>query len=231
MIRTSLITVLTVLLSLSILAQDQSANKYIKINGKLLSAGDSSAISASLFYEKLPYYDDMGMSSSAQDGSFEIYLLDQTKYNFKVEKVSGFQPFADEILVTGQNGEQDLTLYISPREKEELITLDITFSSGSPDLTANSFKVLDDFIDYINARPDVDIQLEGHTDIGGDAAANMALSQARVETVEEYITKNGVKKNRVTTKAFGETQPLSTERTPEAIAANRRVEVRLIRKD
>ncbi|MEM8895354.1 MAG: OmpA family protein, partial [Bacteroidota bacterium] len=79
-----------------------------------------------------------------------------------------------------------------------------------------------------NDRPDKIIQLEGHTDFQGNSAANMQLSQDRVDAVKEYLVDNGIKKNRVLTKAFGGTQPLSTERTDEAKASNRRVEVRII---
>jgi outer membrane protein OmpA-like peptidoglycan-associated protein len=74
------------------------------------------------------------------------------------------------------------------------------------------------------------IQLEGHTDFAGNPQANMALSQARVESVKKYLTKGGIDKNRILTKAFGGTKPLSEERTPEAMSQNRRVEVRIIKK-
>jgi outer membrane protein OmpA-like peptidoglycan-associated protein len=56
----------------------------------------------------------------------------------------------------------------------------------------------------------------------------MRLSQGRVESVKDYFVDQGVKKNRVLTKAFGGSQPLSQDRTDEAKKRNRRVEVRVI---
>jgi outer membrane protein OmpA-like peptidoglycan-associated protein len=72
------------------------------------------------------------------------------------------------------------------------------------------------------------IQLEGHTDNLGNAEANLKLSQDRVDAVKKYITTRGISKSRVKTKAFGGSQLLSHETTPEARVLNRRVEMRIL---
>ena len=72
------------------------------------------------------------------------------------------------------------------------------------------------------------IQLEGHTDYQGDAKENMKLSQARVDAVKQYLASKDISKNRIKTKAFGGTSPLSRENTPEAHRMNRRVELRIL---
>jgi outer membrane protein OmpA-like peptidoglycan-associated protein len=77
-------------------------------------------------------------------------------------------------------------------------------------------------------NPSMTIQLEGHTDYQGSAKENMKLSQARVDAVKGYLTSRGVTRNRIKTKAFGGTEPLSRENTPEAHRLNRRVEMRIL---
>jgi outer membrane protein OmpA-like peptidoglycan-associated protein len=57
----------------------------------------------------------------------------------------------------------------------------------------------------------------------------MELSIERVNAVKDYLISKNIKKNRVQTKAFGGTQPLTLERTDEDKRRNRRVEVRVIR--
>lgn len=228
MIRTSLLLLMSCFFAGKIAAQEQ---KIVRVYGNLLNAKDSSEVSATIFYEKLPYYDDMGMAMSDPAGKYELSLIEGQKYTIKVENLDGYKPFTQEVIVKGTTGEeQQVDFYIDPEEAEELIRLDnLNFDRGSATISEDSYDALDEFVDYINSRPDVNIQLEGHTDFAGDATANMKLSQARVEAVAEYLTRNGVKKSRVTTKAFGGSQPLYRERTDEARAANRRVEVRLIR--
>lgn len=212
-------------------ASTYHADTLITVAGKAINEKDSSTISATVSYEKLPYYDDMGITRSQPDGSFELSLIQGTEYIIRVENNDGYEPYSENILVRNEgNLSMALLLKIKPVEDEELITLkNLTFNSGSAVIRNTSYASLDEFANYINSRTDVNIQLEGHTDFAGNADANMALSQARVEAVADYLAKKGVKKTRITIKAYGGSQPLSTDRTPEAIAINRRVEVRLIK--
>ena len=73
------------------------------------------------------------------------------------------------------------------------------------------------------------IQLEGHTDNQGSSKANLALSEDRVEAVKKYLVVKGIAKDRIKTKAFGGSQPLSNEMTQDARAMNRRVEMRILK--
>lgn len=210
----------------------QTSDSYIKMLGKILSEKDSSAVSASILYEKLPYYDDMGMSKSDSEGQFEFYLILGNSYNIKITQ-PGFVPYTDELTVTDEDDDAALMLnfYIQPEEEPELMTLDnLIFGRGSAVISESSYAGLDELAQYLEDRPNMVIQLEGHTDFAGNAEANMRLSQARVESVKEYLIGKGVKKNRLFTKAFGGTQPLTTERTDEAKTRNRRVEVRVLRR-
>ncbi|MFT6865541.1 MAG: OOP family OmpA-OmpF porin [Cyclobacteriaceae bacterium] len=204
---------------------------FIQVYGKVLNKKDSTAVSASVLYEKLPYYDDMGMGNSGVDGAFEFYLIRDVKYNFTVKKTD-YNPAKMELQMTDEDGDGAIsfTIYIEETEEKKLITLNnLIFSRGSEKISESSFKELDELVTWLDSRPDMIIQLEGHTDFAGNEAANLRLSQARVESVKEYLISKGVKKARVLTKAFGGTQPLTTERTDEAKAKNRRVEVRIIK--
>ena len=208
-----------------------SEDVIINVSGEILSAKDSSAVSAALLYEKLPYYDDMGMVESNASGGFEFQLVKGNVYNISITK-TGFRNFTKEILADGNVDSltQSLKFYIEVDEVE-LITLEnLIFPSGRATISAESYTELDELATWMNTNPAIVIQLEGHTDFRGNATANMNLSQARVESVREYLVSKKVKKTRILTKAFGGTQPLSREDTQEAKTRNRRVEVRVIRR-
>lgn len=64
--------------------------------------------------------------------------------------------------------------------------------------------------------------IEGHTDASGDRGTNMALSQARAQSVVDYLVSQGVDPSRLTAKGFGPDRPIPGTR-PSA-PANRRVE-------
>ncbi|MEQ9303987.1 MAG: OmpA family protein [Marinoscillum sp.] len=210
----------------------QASDSYVKVFGKVLNKKDSSAVSAPILYEKLPYYDDMGMNKSNSEGQFEFYLVLGNSYTIKINQ-PGFLEYTNEFAISDDDNDAVMTVnfYIEPEEEPELMTLDnLIFGRGSDVISESSFTSLDELVAYLDERPNMVIQLEGHTDFAGNADANMRLSQARVDAVKEYLTGKGVKKGRVLTKAFGGTQPLTTERTDEAKTKNRRVEVRVLRR-
>jgi outer membrane protein OmpA-like peptidoglycan-associated protein len=104
----------------------------------------------------------------------------------------------------------------------------ISFEVGNAKIDPESYPELDILVNMMKENPDMVIQLEGHTDYVGIAADNLKLSQRRVESVRSYLGTKGVAKSRIKTKAFGGTQPLSRDNTPEAHRLNRRVEVRIL---
>lgn len=203
-----------------------SSDTLVMVYGKMLKAQDSTPVVGNILYEKLPYYDDIGMTSTKTDGSFEIQLLKGETYNFSVKK-GGFKKYAEEIKVTGNT---NMNLYI----EEDILELrkleNLIFSRGSDQISPSSYQELNELAAWMNENPSIVIQLEGHTDFAGNPDANMRLSEARVLAVQEYLIDQDVKKSRIFTKAFGGSQPVTQDRTDEAKALNRRVEVRVIRR-
>lgn len=227
--RRTLIVLAGVLMYFS--GHSQANDKYVRLTGKTLSAKDSSAISVSILYEKLPYYDDMGVYKSTEDGNFEFYLINNDKYTFKITGTGFLEKNEEFDAKASADGSMVHNFYIAPADEPEVFKLEhLIFARGSETITESSYEELNQLVKYLGERPNTIIQLEGHTDFAGNAEANVNLSQARVDAVKEYLIKQGVKKTQVLTKAFGGTQPLYTERTEEAKTLNRRVEVRIIKR-
>jgi outer membrane protein OmpA-like peptidoglycan-associated protein len=67
--------------------------------------------------------------------------------------------------------------------------------------------------------------VEGHTDNTGTHDYNMALSQARADTVAQALAKRGVASARITTKGFAYDRPAASNDTPAGQAKNRRTEI------
>ncbi|MBU2914668.1 MULTISPECIES: OmpA family protein [Reichenbachiella] len=224
-----LITLL-LFIAISTASLAQQNEKLIRITGTVIDPNSNEPIQASVFYEKLPYYDDMGISSTNQsNGVYEFSLIENQKYIITV-KADGYKPISEEFEVIDKGvGLIEKNFKMQPDAMHEKISLDnLIFSRGKADISEESYTELDDFADWLEKRPNAVVQLEGHTDFQGNAEANMRLSEERVLAVKEYLTKKGIKKSRIKTKAFGGTEPLTRERTPEARAKNRRVEVRII---
>lgn len=84
--------------------------------------------------------------------------------------------------------------------------------------------VADKVIAELKAHPNDTILLEGHTDPVGSEEYNMGLGQRRADAVKKYMVEQGIAENRVTTKSFGEGQPVpNVPDTPEGHKLQRRV--------
>jgi OOP family OmpA-OmpF porin len=94
--------------------------------------------------------------------------------------------------------------------------------------TADSVAILDQAIDALNRYPQIQVELDGHTDSIGTDAYNQSLSERRAQIVYDYLTSHGIDASRITgVKGFGESQPIDTNSTKEGRARNRRTELKV----
>lgn len=103
----------------------------------------------------------------------------------------------------------------------------ITFRTGSADLNAQFFKVLDGVAQVAKKYDKTIIEIAGHTDNVGGAEFNKQLSQRRASAVAQYLASRGVSESRLMTAAGGDEHPIASNSTEQGRAANRRVEVTL----
>jgi len=66
--------------------------------------------------------------------------------------------------------------------------------------------------------------VEGHTDSDGADANNQTLSEARSRAIVTKLIESGIANERLTSKGWGESKPMTGNDTPEGKAQNRRVE-------
>jgi len=72
---------------------------------------------------------------------------------------------------------------------------------------------------------DLSVRVEGHCDERGTREYNLALGQRRAEAVSDYFVLNGISKNRITVKSFGEEKPVAFGQDETSYSKNRRVEI------
>ncbi len=111
-------------------------------------------------------------------------------------------------------------------EGGRMVVLDkIYFEYNSAVIKPVSFDILDVIASTINLNPDITrIEVQGHTDERGSDEYNLALSQARAESVVRYLVEHDVARDRLVPQGYGERVPKERAHTEQAWAANRRVE-------
>jgi OOP family OmpA-OmpF porin len=104
----------------------------------------------------------------------------------------------------------------------------VNFASSSDRLLTGAEQVLDDAIDWLKKNPHLVVEVAGHTDSDGAAAANLGLSERRAYTVRDYLINGGVSESSLTARGYGESEPVADNSTTEGKAENRRVELRIL---
>jgi outer membrane protein OmpA-like peptidoglycan-associated protein len=102
---------------------------------------------------------------------------------------------------------------------------DILFDVNAATLKAGATNNVQKIAGILNQYPNYNISVEGHTDATGSDAYNQSLSERRAASVREALVAGGVAAGRITSKGFGESQPVASNDTPSGRQQNRRVEV------
>jgi outer membrane protein OmpA-like peptidoglycan-associated protein len=102
---------------------------------------------------------------------------------------------------------------------------DLQFETGSAALSASSARQLDQLAAVLKAYPGVMVNVGGHTDNTGDAAANKQLSADRAIAVQQALVGMGIDAARVSAEGFGPEKPIASNDTEEGRARNRRVDL------
>ncbi|MEI7635897.1 MAG: OmpA family protein [Syntrophus sp. (in: bacteria)] len=103
--------------------------------------------------------------------------------------------------------------------------IDIEFDYNKYDVKPRYHQELKNIGDVMAANPDLEMVIEGHTDNVGSKGYNMNLSTKRAKAVKEYIIEHfGIKKTHLTSKGYGMSKPIASNKTAAGRQKNRRVE-------
>ncbi|MES2505248.1 MAG: OmpA family protein [Verrucomicrobiota bacterium] len=112
-------------------------------------------------------------------------------------------------------------------------SLALYFEYDQSELHPRALKQLEIVAGLLNSDPSKKLQIAGHTDAKGTDNYNLALSQARAESVKKRLAGLGVAAAQIVTTGMGKAQPLGPNQKadgtddPEGRSKNRRAEIYL----
>ncbi|WP_296620021.1 OmpA family protein [Marivirga sp.] len=205
----------------------QPGQNWVDLEGKVINEALDAPIKATLTLESLPYGADIRVFKSDEEtGDFSFKVKENKEYKVKVV-AKGYIEIEEKIKIQSVNN--PLVFRLMPSGAGSILRLDINFIQSKAEILEDSYQELNKLLKMLKEYPDMEIQLEGHTDFRGSSSANMRLSEKRVKAVKSYLTEKSVSPDRLMTKAFGGTQPLTRENTEQAKLTNRRVEARILK--
>ena len=104
----------------------------------------------------------------------------------------------------------------------------IQFDIDKATIKPTSFSILDRVVKVMNDNSAYNLEINGHTDSTGPDDHNQDLSERRAASVKQYLTDKGIDASRLTSRGFGESQPVAPNTTANGRYKNRRVEFKVI---
>lgn len=102
---------------------------------------------------------------------------------------------------------------------------DVLFDTGQFTLKPLAREKLAKISGIVIAHPGLKLDVEGHTDNVGSDEFNQKLSEQRADSVRGYLIQQGLNAGILTSRGFGETQPVASNDTAAGRQQNRRVEM------
>lgn len=113
---------------------------------------------------------------------------------------------------------------IEPKEEvvvDMRLNFDVDKYQIKPEMVSEIAKVAE----FLRQYPDVNAQIQGHTDSTGSNQYNQGLSERRAGAVKDYLINNfGIDGSRLSAVGYGEERPIADNSTAEGRALNRRAE-------
>ncbi|TNE55665.1 MAG: tetratricopeptide repeat protein [Bacteroidetes bacterium] len=175
-------------------------------------------------------------------GEFMVSLPLNREYALNVS-YPGYNFFSQNFNMTNPEGLESVHMdvpMIPVGEPDPVVLANVFFDLNKTTLRKESYVELNKLREFLEAHPKIRIELGGHTDTRGDANDNQKLSDGRAHSVMQYLIEQGIAKERLTAKGYGESQPVisdeaiekmtSTKEKEAAHQKNRRTEYKIIGK-
>ncbi|MBL7779271.1 MAG: OmpA family protein [Chitinophagales bacterium] len=172
-------------------------------------------------------------------GRFAFRLSAETDYKLSASKNNYFNK-NDFVSTKGKRHPDSTYIYIYAElelekifPQKEIVIPNIYYDYDKATLRPESKIVLDSILLFFKENPDLTIEIGSHTDSRGSDAYNLKLSQARAQSVVDYLIEKTVPTERLIAKGYGETRPVNgcvngAKCSEEDFQKNRRTTFRVV---
>lgn len=203
----------------------------VLVYGKVLNKNTNEPIAAKINYFDLTSGQEYGTANSdINTGEYSIVLPRGINYGFKSE-AQGYVSISENLDLTklDRYDEIERNLYLVPIEIGQTIRLNnLFFDTGEYELKESSNSELKNLLKLLQLNPNMKIKIIGYTDNVGSDASNLTLSKNRANSVYEWLIKNNVNKDNLSSMGMGKKDPVAPNDTEEGRQLNRRVEFTIV---
>ncbi len=202
------------------------------IQGMVLNSKTRAPVRAKIRYVDIHSKEPVGEAvSNAVSGEYTIALPAGRLYSYEAEAedyLSESNSIDTRELEETESVNRDLMLV--PIEVGEVIRLNnIFFETDKAILRKESDLELEKLLGILITNAKMRIEIAGHTDNVGSSEYNLELSQKRADAVQQWLVEKGIEKEKIVSKGYGESKPVTSNNTEMGRQLNRRVEFKILK--
>lgn len=212
------------------LRKDIRPNKTVWVKGTIIDKKTKAGLSSSVELVELATKQTITKVQTDETGNYLITLPLGKDYAFSVNK-KGYLFYSENFPMTDRlpDSTYEKNIFLQPIETNATIVLkNIFFDVNKFELQPTSQAELEKLVQLLIENPALRIEISGHTDNVGKPADNLLLSINRAKAVVTYLVSKGITIQRLTSKGYGETKPISGNKTDEQRGLNRRTEMKVL---
>jgi outer membrane protein OmpA-like peptidoglycan-associated protein len=123
----------------------------------------------------------------------------------------------------------EIKLVVAKADKgKSFIINNIFYNTNSAEIKEESKLILQSFADYLLENPNLQVEIQGHTDNVGNPKDNEALSSNRAFSVKQLLESYKIDGKRIFAKGYGQAKPIADNKTESGRAKNRRTEFLIV---
>lgn len=166
--------------------------------------------------------------ADGKTGDFTMLYPDRAFSGLYVEK-KGFLPKIFNVERDKLQNVKDLKIDLTPvASGEQFVFENVFFDFDKYELKEESMSSLKRLLKFLEENPNVNIEIQGHTDNVGQKEYNKVLSLNRAKSVQNYLVDKGMHPARVMVIGKGDSEPMVKNDSPENQALNRRITIKIL---
>ena len=154
------------------------------------------------------------LNTNSASGNFLISLPSGKNYGINVKK-EGYLFYSDNINISKESSYKEIIKTVMLERLKtgsKIILKNIFYDYDKATLREESKNELDRLYDLLTKNPSLKVELSSHTDSRGDAAYNINLSQKRAQSCVDYLIAQGIDKERIVARGYGEKELLRNDK-------------------
>jgi outer membrane protein OmpA-like peptidoglycan-associated protein len=208
-----------------------SMTTYMK--GRVLDAVNNNLLRARFELIDLENGKDFYKSySDSLTGEFVVSIPVNHNYMLNVSR-KGYLFYSENFSLKGVSNLTAPVLKDIPLQPIEIgksiVLKNVFYETDSYALKKESEIELNKVVQFLKVNPGIRIEISGYTDNVGETAYNQVLSENRAKTVANYLIAASVNAQRIVSKGYGTSNPVTSNNTEEGRAQNRRTELKIIK--